>query len=78
MKQNLTLLVIEVGMITAEPVVAGPMKSTATADLLESASLYKATSALFPTLSFRYPEMQKMHEVAKEVVWIEGTVTVSF
>ena len=46
-----------------------------------SAAYFVATQALFPTLSLVQSEVLKRHlteEIAKEIVGIEGTLTVSF
>lgn len=37
-----------------------------------------ATASLFPTLSFNQQDVAKKQLQVEEVVWIEGTVTVSF
>ena len=39
---------------------------------------YTAAATLFPTLSFSQNETAKNKLAAEEVVWIEGTITVSF
>lgn len=42
------------------------------------AALLHTAATLFPTLSFSEKETAKKKLSAEEVVWIEGTVTVSF
>jgi hypothetical protein len=45
----------------------------------ELATLFQSAAAsLFPTLSFSPPSVARKQLVAEEIVWIEGTVTVSF
>ena len=44
----------------------------------ESATLFTSGTARFPTLSYNQEELLNKQPLIKEIMWIEGTVTVSF